>query len=387
MRCASALWLRALGPAGTYNAAFMRRPAGRPAPASRGHDTDVRRASGGAALELEEAGVGVLRHLAGDEVRLEPRGALRLRRGCGRLLFCGLAHLLLGLLQVVGAPIDGAGGDAEALENPSEAVRARDPVVHVLVHAVGVEGLAYMRHALDAVKFMRFLVRDKQQAGVEPRVSGMHPPQQILHLGPRRASRADEHGPVRMLDRKVEARGATAIALGHPHGDGLEVVDRVVPVVDLMREGEPAPLLVEDAAGIVVVVQQLLIPHLLKTGTHHVGDISEAGRPGQVERVAWAVELDLVQQHPDGATVAQRKQRHALHRAQGACPVQAQHRASGDLDPRLQAMQRDHCRAEWRTRAVLVDALLKLPGGHTRLVPHRVDIVLEGRLVHDQQPA
>mmetsp|Transcript_112543 Transcript_112543/g.325199 ORF Transcript_112543/g.325199 Transcript_112543/m.325199 type:complete len:294 (-) Transcript_112543:813-1694(-) len=50
-------------------------------------------------------------------------------------------------------------------------------------------------------------------------------------------------------------------------------------------------------------------------------------------------------------------------------------------------MQRDDGRAEGLPRVVLIDALLEHAHGQASLVPHRVDIILECRRVHDEQHA
>mmetsp|Transcript_26453 Transcript_26453/g.70194 ORF Transcript_26453/g.70194 Transcript_26453/m.70194 type:complete len:439 (-) Transcript_26453:947-2263(-) len=242
-------------------------------------------------------------------------------------------------------------------------------------------------HAGHAVELLRGLVRNQQQARLEARIPRMDALEQVLHLAPRRNARAHEEHLVRVLAREVEAGRAAGVALRHARDDGLEVAHGVVAVLHLVRVGQASPLAMKDTPCIVVVLQQLLVPHLLEACGDDVGHVGEARRPGQVEGVARAVELDLVHQHADRAPVAQGQHGHPLDRAQGPDALELERGPGGHLHPRLQAMHRDHGGAEWLPGAVFVDPLGHAPRRDSDVVPHRMHVVLAVGLVEQVERA
>mmetsp|Transcript_20521 Transcript_20521/g.61184 ORF Transcript_20521/g.61184 Transcript_20521/m.61184 type:complete len:689 (+) Transcript_20521:1137-3203(+) len=186
-----------------------------------------------------------------------------------------------------------------------------------------------------------------------------------------------------MLAGIVEASRAAPVALGHPRGDLTEVADGVVTILHLVREGQAAPLPVEDATGVVVVPEVLLLPHVREPGADHVRDVRQARRAREVEGVAGAVVLDLVEEHANGTPVAQRQQRDALQRRQLALEAQRDGAKRRHLDAGLNAVRGDDSGAEGCAGVVLVDALGDLPRGFPELRPHGMDVVLAVRLVDD----
>mmetsp|Transcript_53479 Transcript_53479/g.159638 ORF Transcript_53479/g.159638 Transcript_53479/m.159638 type:complete len:285 (-) Transcript_53479:840-1694(-) len=233
----------------------------------------------------------------------------------GRFGRLRLLELLLSLLQVVWAPIERPRVDSMTVQDATEAVRAVHPVVQLLVHPIGVEVLADMGDTEEVFELVRRLVGDEKQTRVDARIPCAHTTEHVRHLHTRGDPGAEEEHRVGMRGGVVEASRPPRVPLRHPGHDPAEVAHRVVPVLNFVRVGEPLPFLVEDAPSLMVVVQQVPVPHVREARGDHVGHIREGRRAGEVEGVAGPIVLDLVQEHADRAPVAQWEDGHAFQRA------------------------------------------------------------------------